>query len=176
MTNKEEMDNLKKVVDSVFSVDIMKKVNKREFVNGRKVFSKILVDRGFTISEIGRYLKKHHTTIIHYMSDVDGMLKYSPTVFDKYLICKEDFSRSTDDNRLEPKQFEENMYIVSLNSQIEKLILERNVFLERLNHHKRLLPIIEFINKRTRIGDEDFILKRINHMFNGISKYEQDLE
>lgn len=176
MTNIEEMDNLKNIVNSVFSVDIMKKSNKRDFVNARKVFSKILIDKGFGSSEIGRYIRKHHSTVIHYRSDASAMLKYSPNVMDKYLVCKEKFSWQTEDNNVDPKQFEENMYIVSLNNQIEKLILERNVFLEKLSYHKRLLPIIEFINKRTRIGDEDFILKRINHMFNGISKYEQDLE
>lgn len=176
MTNKEEMDNLKRVVDNVFNVDIIKKTNKRELVNARKVFSKILVERAYGISEIGRYLKKHHTTILHYMSDVDDMLKYSPSVFDKYLICKEDFLKYTYDNRLEPKQFEENMYIVSLNNQIEKLILERNALLKKAESNRRLSAIIELLNIRTPIGDEDFILKRINHMFNGISKYEQDLE
>lgn len=176
MTKKEEMDNLKKVVDTVFNVDILKKSNKRELVNARKLFSKILTDRAYGVSEIGRYLKKHHTTIMHYMSDVDNMLKYSPSVFDKYLICKENFSRYTDDNRLESKQFEKNMYIVSLNNQIEKLILERNALLKKSESHRRLSYIIELINKRTPIGDEDFILKRINHMFNGISKYEQDLD
>jgi hypothetical protein len=175
MTNKEEMDNLKKVVDNVFNVDIVKKSNKRELVNARKIFSKILVERAYGISEIGRYLKKHHTTILHYMSDVDAMLKYSPAVFDKYLICKEDFLKHTEPNDLLVKQFEENMYIVSLNNQIEKLILERNALLKKSESHRRFLHIIELLNKRTPIGDEDFIFKRINHMFNGISKYEQDL-
>jgi hypothetical protein len=175
MINKEEMDNLKEIVNNVFDIDIMKKSNKREFVNARKIFSKILVDKGYGITDIGRYFKKHHTTIMHYMLDVDIMLKYSSKEFSKYLVCKEQFSSQVQHNGLETKEFKKNMYIVSLNNQIEKLILERNSLLKKTESHRRFLPIIDLLNKRTPIGDEDFILKRINHMFNGISKYEQDL-
>lgn len=176
MTTKDEMDKLKEVVNEIFNVDIIKKSNKRDFVNARKVFSKMLIERGFGSSEIGRYIRKHHSTIIHYRYDVDAMLKYSPTVMEKYLACKSAFSNKEQHIQLNPKELEQKRYIISLNNQIEKLILDRNAILKKADKHRRILTITELVDKRTPIGEEAFVLKKINQMFNGISKYEQELD
>jgi hypothetical protein len=176
MESKQEMDHLQKIVNDMFCVNIMKKVNKREFVNARKVFSKILVDRGFTISEIGRYLKKHHSTIIHYMSDADGMLQYSPSVMDKYIACRETFLQGREPMELSLEQLEQKMSIIGLNNRIEKLILERTNLLKKIDKYKRLSDIIQLVDGRTQKGRESFVFKKINQMFNGITDYEQQLD
>ena len=53
-----EMNQLKFMVNFVFDVDIISKKRKREYVDARMVFSKILNDNGFGPSIIGKYLKK----------------------------------------------------------------------------------------------------------------------
>jgi len=186
MERKEQMDNLQNIVNNIFCVDIMNKTNDRLHANARKTFSKILVEKRFKIIEIGGYLKKHHSTIIYYMKDVDAMLKHTPTVMDKYKICREVFLEGKALVELIEEEPDEKKYIVSLKDKTEMLILEKNILLEKINKYKRLLEeankyrrlldIIKLVDSRTQKGKELFIFKKINQMFNGITDYEQKLE
>jgi hypothetical protein len=176
MESIQEMDSLQKIVNEMFNVNVMKKSNNRNYADARKTFSKILVDRGFGISEIGRYLKKHHSTIIYYMADVEGMLQYSPSVMDKYISCRNAFLEGKEPIEATREILEQKMYIISLKNKIEKLILEKNTLLTKIDKHKRLSHIVALVDSRTVKGKETFILKKINQMFNGITDYEQQIE
>ena len=70
-----EFDKLKEAVNSVFGLDMMERTRKRPHVNARIVFSNILFERGYSKSEIGRYLNKNHATIIHYCKSFEGYVK-----------------------------------------------------------------------------------------------------
>lgn len=41
----------------------------RPYVEARKLFSQMAHDFGFSLSEIGRYMGKDHTTIMHHVRD-----------------------------------------------------------------------------------------------------------
>lgn len=176
MESKQEMDHLQKIVNDMFGVNIMEKSNIRTYADARKTFSKILIDRGFSLSEVGRYLKKHHSTIIYYMNDVNAILQFSPSVMDKYIACREDFLQGKEPIKLTLEQLEQKTYIIGLKNKIEKLILERNNFSKKIDKYKRLSAIIKLVDDRTIKGKEFFILKKINQMFNGIIDYEQQLD
>ena len=60
-----EMQQLADIVKSVFNEDVKDKIQRREIVDARMVFSKILRERGYTYASIGRFLKKDHSTIVH---------------------------------------------------------------------------------------------------------------
>lgn len=166
MNNNYEMDVLKTVVTDTFKVEIVKKTNKREAVNARKIFSKILSERGYTRSEIGRYLKKDHSTIVHYMNDVDDMIKYTAGMAEKYLICKELFT-----NSISETTNEENKTIVGLKVRIDELLLDREKLKEKVDKYKRISQIIDLIDYRTPKGKEYFVYRKINLMFNGLIDY-----
>ena len=51
-------NNLRNIIDNVFSINIMKNSRTRNIVDARLIYAKILRDRGHTFSAIGRSLKK----------------------------------------------------------------------------------------------------------------------
>ena len=88
---KEEINELKKIVNDVFLVDIEIKNSKRGVVDARKVYSKILRDSGYSYDLIGETLGKNHATIIHYVKNIEHLLFYDPILRDKYIACKNVF-------------------------------------------------------------------------------------
>ena len=166
-----EMDVLNTIIKDVMGVEIVKRTNKREAVNGRKIFSKILSERGYTRSEIGRYLKKDHSTIVHYMYDVDDMIKHTEGMAEKYVTSKNEFL-----NVVHKTTNEENKYILSLKLRIDELLLDREKLKQKVDKHYRIRHIVDFLDYHTPMGKEVFILKKIRLMFNGIKDYEERLE
>jgi hypothetical protein len=171
MNSTYEMDVLRTIVSEAFKVEIVKKTNKREAVNARKIFSKILSDRGYTRSEIGRYLKKDHSSIVHYMYDVDNMIKHTDGMAEKYVHCKNAFG-----NVVTETIDEENKNIVSLKVRIDELLLDRERLNKKIEKYERIKNIIDMIDCRTPIGKEFLVYKKINFMFNGMIDYGEQPE
>jgi len=157
------------IIKNIMNVDITKKTNERIYVDGRMVFSKILNDRGYGISRLGRAIKKHHSSIIHYRNGANDLLDTDEMFADKYFACKDAFmSDKTSEMKTSNKE--------QLLNQLDSLILDRNALLKEAQKHKRLKNIIEFIDSRTPKGKESFVLRQINLMFNGLTDYGQELE
>lgn len=171
MSDNYKMDVLRTIVNEKFNVEITKRTNKRDAVTARKIFSKILIDKGYTRSEVGKYLKKDHSSIVYYMNDVHWLIKYSPEIEEMYLQCKEDFSNVTGSTK-----DEERKSVVSLKVRIDELLLEREQLEQKINRYERIKKIIELVDVRTPIGKEYFIYKKINLMYNGLIDYGGQLE
>lgn len=90
-SRQEEIDELKKIVNDVFLVDIEVKDSKRGVVDARKVYSKILRDSGYSYELIGETINKNHATIIHYVKNIEYLLTYDQILRDKYVACKNIF-------------------------------------------------------------------------------------
>lgn len=88
---KEEIDELKKIVNDIFLVDIEVKDSKRGVVDARKVYSKILRDSRYSYELIGETINKNHATIIHYVKNIEYLLTYDKILRDKYVACKNIF-------------------------------------------------------------------------------------
>jgi hypothetical protein len=171
MSNQYEMDVLKTILNEAFGVEITKRTNKREAVNARKIFSKILSERGYTRSEVGRYLKKDHSTIVHYMYDVDDMIKYTDGMAEKYVTSKNAFL-----NAVDKTTSEESKEVVSLKMRIDELLLDREKLKQKVDKYYRLREIIDFLDYVVPNGKEFFILKKIRLMFNSLKDYGEQLE
>ena len=166
MNSTYEMDVLKTIVSEAFKVEIVKKSNKREAVNARKIFTKILSDRGYTRSEIGKYLKKDHSSIVHYVCDVDDMINHTQGMLEKYLHCKNTFS-----NVVSETNNEENKNIVSLKVRIDELLLDKENLKMKLEKYNRIKNIVDLIDCLTPAGKEFLVYKKIKLMFNGMIDY-----
>ena len=169
-----EMKQLAEIIKSVLNEDVQRKSRGREVVDARIIFSKIMRDRGYTMSSIARFLGKDHTTIVHYMSNVYYLLSEVSGLMAKYVECRDLFLIDKDlmDNDVlnrNKKEKDNKMFIISLNNQIEKLILERESVTQMEMKYKRIADILNVIDKKTPNGREKFILKRINLMFNDIA-------
>lgn len=86
------MKELIKIVNEVFLVDLTLNNRKRETVDARKVYSKILRDKGHGYKFIGETINKDHATIIHYIKNIDHLLSYDQALIDKYIVCKNIFT------------------------------------------------------------------------------------
>jgi hypothetical protein len=173
-----EMKQLAEIIKSIFNEDVKDKTQRREIVDARMIFSKILRERGYTYSSIGMFLKKDHSTIINYMRNVHSLLTQVNGLMAKYITCRDLFLIDKDvvDNEVlntNKKEKDNKMFIISLNNQIEKLILERESVTQMEMKYKRIEDILSLIDKKTPNGKEKFILKKVNLMFNDISDYGQ---
>ena len=86
------MKELIKIVNEVFLVDLTLNNRKRETVDARKVYSKILRDSEYSYEFIGKTINKDHATIIHYIKNIDHLLSYDQALKDKYIVCKNIFT------------------------------------------------------------------------------------
>jgi hypothetical protein len=93
-SRQEEIDELKRIVNDIFLVDLEVKNRKRNVVDARKVYSKILRDNGYSYDLIGETLGKDHATIIHYIKNVEYILSYDKMLIDKYIACKSVFVKT----------------------------------------------------------------------------------
>lgn len=167
MQETKEMDELANIINSVFEVDIKNKSGKREYVDARYVFVKIMTDRGYTVTILSSYLKKHHTTIIYYRNSACDLMETNEVFLKKYITCRDKFLIDKNGTiRISKKE--------ELINRIDRLILEKSNLEKRYEGYKRLENIIELIDSRTPRGKESFILKKINLMLNGITDYEED--
>lgn len=90
--NTELIDILQVVCECamVTKEDILKGGRKQEFIQARFCFCYLAWKSGFGCSEVGRFLNKHHTTIIHANNEFEKWLelgyKYEVNLYNK---CKE---------------------------------------------------------------------------------------
>ena len=168
-----EMQQLADIVKSVFNEDVKDKIQRREIVDARMVFSKILRERGYTYASIGRFLKKDHSTVINYMRNVYSLLTQVNGLMAKYIVCRDLFLIDKEVLYINKEEKDNKLSIISLNNQIEKLILERENVTRMETKYKRIEDILSIIDKKTPNGKEKFILKKVNLMFNDISDYGQ---
>lgn len=88
-----EVEKLKKIVNEVFSVDLESKNRKRDVVDARKVYAKILREAGYRYEKIAKSINKDHSTIIHYVENIENILSYDKDLMDKYMACELSFGR-----------------------------------------------------------------------------------
>lgn len=169
MQDRKEIDELIDIIKNEFGVDIRKRSRRQPYVDGRFIFSKILTDRGYGLSDLGRLMGKHHSTIIHQRDSANDLLETNEQFALKYMRCKNKFLQGKTELVI-PSDREE------LLNQIDALILEKNDLIKQLEKYKRLKNIIEFIDSRTPRGKESFMLRKINLMINGLTDYGQELE
>lgn len=174
----ERMEKLKRIIDYVFEIDISIKTRKREYVNARMIFSKILKDNGYGVTIISKFLRKDHTSIMHYVESINSVLRFDEVLMGKYMYAKDMYlSNNSLPNpdeekiKLTKKEKIQEIRISVLNDEIDSLILEKTKLMIIAKKHKRLSEIINFIDKQTPHGKEDFILRKISTMFNGIKSY-----
>lgn len=133
---KEESDSLKEIVDSVFSVDIFSDNRRRNVIDARHVYSKILREKGYSYESIGSSIKKNHATIIHYVKNIDSILKYDKSLSEKYFTCKLLFSKDRE-SILNELNKDADIYatVVRLRKELQKAVSEsKNILSNFVNY------------------------------------------
>lgn len=168
-----EMLSLKQIVDKVFEVDIFKRSRYRKFIDARKVFANILRYRGYTISSIGRFLKKDHTTILYYTVDFDTLLGQEDKLNERYQVCLSSFleNRQPIVKEFTEKQLYDEIRrltneVTELNERIQKISLEKEYISKLLNGKSRFDNLVQYINQMTPPGQENLITNKIKRILN----------
>jgi len=84
-----DFELVRKSVEMVMGVDIFTKNRKRMVVESRMMYGLIMRELGYSLNQIGDYLKKDHTTIIHYQKTMNNLIDTDVNVLKTYLRCKE---------------------------------------------------------------------------------------
>ena len=130
------MDSLKNIINLVFFVDIEDRTRKRQIVDARRAYSKILRDSGFSYEFIGKSINKDHATIIHYVKSVDSLLKYDAIFEKKFILAKKNFLEENKHLMLNSK---EDIYAIaiSLENRLNELISKRKKINELLDKYEK---------------------------------------
>jgi hypothetical protein len=162
----QEMDSLSSIVNRLLDVDILSTRRHREIIEGRMIFSKIMYERGYKLTAIGRFLNKNHATIIHYIKVSENIFMTYPELHDKYVVCNEVFTDGKEPfmafNRRDMMRS-----INNLNDRINLLMKERSIMRKREDRIKRFEPIIDLLMRKVPEGRESDFYRKINKVING---------
>jgi hypothetical protein len=121
---------LKAIIKQELGIDIMDKCRKRDIVDARLIYVRILLEEGYSILSVGRSMKKHHSTVIHYIRSSEFAFKHIVELIDKYDRIKTKFLG-----------VEEPVNRVYTRSQLIKQIETMEIELDALRKYKVLYEI-----------------------------------
>jgi hypothetical protein len=162
-----EMDTLKGIVEKVFMVDILDTRRRRELVDARMAFCKIMRDRGAGFTTMGKYLGKTHATIIHYIKVSDIIFKMNTDYAERFTLCKTSFMDGRE-VMMPMSEREKEKTIDILNKTVNDLYLQSKEAFYMKKRYGRLVEIIELLDNRIRHGKEDDAYKKICAVLNGL--------
>ena len=66
----------KKIINQVFNIKLTNKTRKRNHVNGRMLFAKLMRDEGSKVNSIASYLNlESHASVLHYLKSINFIIK-----------------------------------------------------------------------------------------------------
>lgn len=125
--HEKEIQELKRIVNAIFLVNLDSKSRERNIVDARKIYSKMLRDSGFSYEAIGKTIGKCHATIVHYINNIEYILSYDKRLRDKYIACKNDFIKKRESISEQIKK-DADVYvtIIRLANELEEAISDKN--------------------------------------------------
>lgn len=174
-----KVNALKTIVNDEFCVDVDDKTRSRDIVSAKKAFSLVLRDYKQPFSRIGRFLDKNHSTIVHYMDNIDHELKTNVEFRERVkrvgkrfesVMANNEFVKPVSREEIE-KYMEYADQNKALKQTIRKLKKAEEELVERLNKatrkDSRIKDLCDMLEQRIPIGKEDEFFNKINRMMNG---------
>lgn len=162
----DELHRLASIVEVVFGSDVYANCRERHIVDGRMVVTLLLKEQGLGCTEIGRILGRDHSTVIHYSKKGSALLETDAIFRKNYVLCREQYVGE------DPVYYytspELRKKFIELRGELDDmrdLLLKKT---EREKQERRLQPILDLVRTRTKRGDEEEILLKINRLYNGL--------
>ena len=155
-------------VNEFFGVDISSRSRKREIVEARMMYAKLMKRYSkHSLSAIGAPIGRDHSMIIHYTKNFAWLKKSEPEFarkFDTLNDMYEEFRAVW----FSEDRYDDKSKIVFLQNALsaEQEKVER--YEKYLSKIQRLDSIIQLIEQRTPKGEEEYAEQKINRMFNSI--------
>ena len=163
-----EAEALREIIRLILNVDVkIDKDRRRETVNAKMIYSKILRKNNWTLKYIGRSIEKDHTTIIHYLKSMEGYMKSDINLVKSFNRVYEEFCidndplyyASSDDIKRE---------LISLRIKNKKLELSNEKLLLENKDIERLKSITNLIKQKTPSGVEHIIYSKMLNFFDEV--------
>ena len=127
-------EQIKKLVIENTGIDIDNPVRKRAFVEARAIYYKLLREyTSLSLSEIGKYVKKDHTTVIHGIKNLNDWCDVDIGLKNKYLNIRSALDVIKENVKIDNADVEKivDRYI-KLKQKASKLIESNKELLEQL--------------------------------------------
>lgn len=180
-----QIKELREHIEREFGIENLRERRRyNDIINARMIYSYILRGLGYTLTDIGKSLGKHHATIINYLDNMEGYLQTDTILRDKFnkvsrSFLGEDIEISNDSlntnaalKYAELKEVELKNRISILESRIKELTSE---VLEHRSSNKfnsddidRFYNIFKLVKQRTKHGDEYKVFQKLNQMYDVI--------
>ena len=152
-----------------FKVDISKETRARPHVDGRKVYARILRDKGWSLSKIARPMGKHHSTIIHYLKDVEWLIEHDPEIRDIYFRVSKLFDHHLEFDPIHSKTRGQLLQMVyGLEDEKKLLISAIKTLDEQLQRKEKFKALFQMVSDRLPDDKLDEFSTKVNRILNGI--------
>ena len=98
-----DTNKLKEIVLDEINIDVNAETRKREVIEGRIIYCKILRDCGWTMSSIGKTINRNHATVVHYIrrfEENQDIYAEESFIMVNYIKVKNRFTRHLNKNFL----------------------------------------------------------------------------
>mgnify|MGYP003144863011 CR=1 FL=1 len=164
--NEKEVGKLIDIIKVELNIDVLSKTRTKPYPDARRILVKILMDRGWRITDLALMLKKNHATIIHYRKDMDFYLSYDSDLkrmYDKIIhhYKKENLEiYSMTNTELKKEAFTLRKENNVLNSKIDELKTE-------VEQYSKYKDIFKFLKNREGKFTNETIIQKLNVFLNG---------
>lgn len=162
---------LRDIVNTVTGVDVRNSQGRqRHLVNAKMIYSKILMDKGFGCSQVGKSIRKHHTTILNYQRKWDGYVFSDDSLKGDYNIVCNMYEKlceiEPDVDNEEEDNLNEDITFKSIN--LRELLNHSQKNKYDTEEEERLKDILELVRERTKKGTEEVVFNKLRNIYNGI--------
>lgn len=168
--DEEEVYKLIEIIKVELNVDVLKNSRTRPIPDARRILVKILMDRKWRCTELGKILNKNHATILHYNKNMDFHLKHDIELRRMYEKVMKHYKienlemYSMSNSELRKEVFALKKQNKTLTSEIDKLQTE-------LKQWKNYKDIFNFLKIRQGNITNQAIIKKLNKYLNGNTNY-----
>lgn len=165
------MTTLKTIVDGVFNLNIFDKNRKRPYVDAKKIFSVIMIERGASKSDVARFLDVNHATVIHYRRtfyehiDIDKTFRGQYTEVLKRFDERHDPIYHLNSHQLRQACLNYKEELNELYLKVEEL--ERALRIKD-NRYEKLMELHEYIDKNVDPAKSKRCIVQLNRIINGL--------
>jgi len=158
------------IIDQSLNVSIKTSCRKRETVNGRMIYYKILNELKFGCSAIGKSIGKNHATVLHGLKQFKDLWITDKNLREEYHLIRELFFNHDGVNAHDSYSRKELFKTVKyLENENKSLTLELERLNNRLNSRNKYSDTLEILERR-HLNSEQLskINSKIIHIINGV--------
>ena len=163
-----EAEELREIIRLVLNVDVKTdQTRKRDIVNAKMIYAHILRKNDWTLTYIGRSINRDHTTILHYLTSIEGYMKSDTQLVRSYDKVYTEFCVNND-----PIYYKSSdnlkKEVIALRIKNKALELQNQELTKETLNNKRLDRIFSLVEQKTPLGTEQLILSRLNAFFQDV--------